>query len=326
MSNITGDKMFSHIDRVLGEHKPITADVFLNNYCNNKCPYCTYRRWELDSGARYMSYEDFVKYATRMRELGVLGIILTGGGEPTISKDFDKIVSWLDDNNFAYGINTNFNKLKFFKPSYLKVSLDGWDSQSYIDNRGVPMYDTVCDNITVYSEWKRKESPDTSLGIQILAKSVDEVYNFYEANKGLPVDYISIRPMESTFGNYYKNMPSSTIHSSYFPGNIIKAITSLSSIDHRVVLNYKWHLLDRQEESCVAQWAQIAVNEIGEVMYCCHKPYQIVGHILDEDIMEKKARAFTNMNMCDIPCRMTGPNMEVKRILTAISSKDTSFI
>ena len=35
--NITGEKMLSHIDRIAGEKKPITADIFLTNYCNNSC-------------------------------------------------------------------------------------------------------------------------------------------------------------------------------------------------------------------------------------------------------------------------------------------------
>jgi len=29
--NITGEKMLSHIDRIAGEKKPITADIFLTN-------------------------------------------------------------------------------------------------------------------------------------------------------------------------------------------------------------------------------------------------------------------------------------------------------
>ena len=310
MNNITGTKMLNHLDRVFKDNKPITADIFLNNYCNNKCPYCTYRRWEFDNGARYMSYEDFVKYAERLIELGVLGFILTGGGEPTVSKDFDKIVDWLDSNNINYGINTNFNVYKEFNPNYLKVSLDAWDVNSYEDIRGVNKYEEVLDNIYKYADFKQDT---TKLGIQLLAKSVDSVYRFYEANKHLPVDYISIRPMESTCGSYYKNLLDT--QEELNPNNIITAIEQLVSLDSRVVLNYKWKLLDVQQDRCTAQWAQIAINELGEVMYCCHKPYQIVGHIMDDDILEKKASAYTNMQMCDIPCRMTGPNLEVHNLL-----------
>lgn len=49
MENIAGDKMFAHVERALNDRRPITADIFLTNYCNNKCPYCTYRRWELET-------------------------------------------------------------------------------------------------------------------------------------------------------------------------------------------------------------------------------------------------------------------------------------
>ena len=316
--------MLAHIDRILHDQRPITADVFLNNFCNNKCPYCTFRRWELDAGSRSMGYENFVRYALRLRELGVLGIILTGGGEPTISKDFEKITEWLETQNIHYGINTNFNELRYIKPDYLKVSLDGYDEDSYCNNRGVRAYNKVRDNIIAYAEWKKNNSPSTSLGIQMLAQSTEDVERFYSANKDLPVDYISIRPMESTAGSYYKTLSISDDTKNKLPSEIIRKIENLASIDHRIILNYKWKLLDRQENCCVAQWAQIALNEVGEVMYCCHKPYQIVGHVMDADILDKKRKAVTNMQMCDVPCRMTAPNLEVARIIS--KKADENFI
>ena len=35
---------------------------------------------------------------------------------------------------------------------------------------------------------------------------------------------------------------------------------------------------------------------------------------MDEDILAKKMAAVTDMSMCDIPCRMTAPNLEVKKM------------
>lgn len=316
MTNIiSGNKMLGHIDRIFGEHRPITADIFLTNYCNNLCPYCTYRRWEFEDGARSISYNDFVAYATRLLTLGVKGIILTGGGEPTLNRDFDAICDWLVTSEIAWGINTNFNVLKYIKPNYLKVSLDGWSRDSYIQHRGVDAYEIVRENIKQYVTWKKINSPNTSVGIQLLAKSVSAVQLFYEANKDLPVDYIVIRPMESIGGEYYKNITDVT--SELHPVNIIKAINDITLIDSRVVLNYKWNLLSVLGDSCVAAWAQMSVNEAGYVTYCCHKPYQIIGHILDADILKKKAAATTDMQTCDIPCRLTGPNNTVSKLLTA---------
>lgn len=72
--NITGEKMLSHIDRIAGEKKPITADIFLTNYCNNRCPYCTYGRWELDTGAQAMRYGGFYHIRKKTGSYGCTGI------------------------------------------------------------------------------------------------------------------------------------------------------------------------------------------------------------------------------------------------------------
>ena len=203
MENIAGDKMFAHVERALNDRRPITADIFLTNYCNNKCPYCTYRRWELETGAYSMKYEEFVEYAKRLLELGVEGFILTGGGEPTLCRDFKKITDWLEEHSIHYGINTNFNEVQYIKPDYLKVSLDGWDEDSYGKSRGVRAYKKVRNNIQAYAEWKRRESPETTLGIQRVVSWPDDVYKFYKANRDLDVDYMSFRPIESTGGIAY---------------------------------------------------------------------------------------------------------------------------
>lgn len=316
--NIAGDKMLFHIDRIK-DHRPITADIFLTNYCNNKCPYCTYRRWELDADAKAITYDEFCRYAEKLYSLGVRGFILTGGGEPTLNPDFLKITHYLEENNLHYGINTNFNNLVACKPDYLKVSLDGYDEDSYERSRGVRKYQQVVKNIQAYAEWKKQYSPKTSLGIQWVATTVDDVNAFYEANKGLDVDYIAYRPFESTGGKYYIADAEKER-----ARDIIAAINALRDKDKRVTLNFKWNMLDAVQDRCAANWAQIALNERGEVMYCCHKPYEIIGNVMDRDILEKKAAAVTNMTMCDVPCRLTAPNDIVRRI--EAGRKDDMFI
>lgn len=306
---ISADKLLFHAKF---DYKPITADIFITNFCNNHCPYCTYGRWDLEANEKrkYTTFEEFVKYASRLKELGAKSIILTGGGEPTINPDFDKITGWLEENNFDYGINTNFNVLRYFKPNYLKVSLDAYDSESYKAYRGVDSYDKVRANIIAYNEWRKENSPKTTLGIQMVASDVNTVNKFYSANKDLPVDYIVIRPMESTKCSYFKK----ELDPAFKPENLISAIKTLSGIDPRVQINYKWNVLDYEAKECYAQWSQIAVNMFGEVMYCCHKPYEIVGNIMDKDILEKKKKFKTDMSKCDVPCRLSAPNKTLESL------------
>lgn len=309
-SNISGVKLFCNMQNII-EQTPITADIFLNDYCNNKCPWCTYARYGERNG-QFMSLEDFVSYSNILRNNGVKGFILTGGGEPTISRDFDAITKYLESNGLTYGINTNFNVYKEISPKYLKVSLDGWDEDSYEAQRGVRRYKETIDNIKRYLAFRNKEK--TSVGIQMIATSVKDVDKFYNAHKDLDIDYMNLRPMESTLHKYYD---------SHNEKDVLNRLYELQRVDSRVVVNYKWNYLRTEFEKCYAHFAQIALNQRGEVIYCCHKPYEIIGHITDKDIWEKFAYAKTNMSMCDIPCRLSGPNKLYKDMLMA---KDVEFI
>lgn len=301
---IGAKKILQNLDNIK-QGRPITADIFLTNFCNNHCHYCTYGRWEeLKREARYMKAADFKRYLTRLKELGVKGVILTGGGEPTVNPEFMQIADCLEREGMPYGINTNFNKLMLISPVYLKISLDGASREEYREIRGVDAWDKVVGNIKDYCKWKKLMRSDTRVGIQCVVDSIKGAISFYNAYSGLDIDYMVFRPVESTGGKYWKDSPR----------EIIQELKRMEAYDPRVVMNYKWEELHTGFGSCIASAAQIAIDETGHVMYCCHKPYEIVGHIMDEDILEKKRAFRTDMKMCDIPCRMTGPNKVMEEI------------
>ena len=299
MTNINNIKILHYLDRITDSHLPITADIFLTNICNNNCKYCTYKRHLGDIKEQdYMSFENFTKYVTILVNNGIKGIILTGGGEPTLNPDFDKITTWLEENNISYGINTNLNILKYCSPKYLKISLDGYDEKSYYEIRGTHSYNKVIKNIKDFIEYKNKKAKDTKVGIQILVKNASEILNFYEAHKHLDVNYFNFRPNEDKNFHYPKDELEL----------ILQNLNYLKQNDPRVIINYKWDYLDDNCSQCLAHWSQIALDTAGNVLFCCHKPEEIVGHIEDTDIFYKHYNATLNKNTCDIPCRLTGPN------------------
>ena len=304
---ISNNKIFAYMDRIVGDQTPITADVFLSDVCNNACPYCTYKRHSDDiipSKEHFMSFEQFNLYADILLNKGIQGIILTGGGEPTLNPDFKKITEWLENNEIHYGINTNFNIYYEFAPDYLKISLDGYDRESYKQIRGVDAYDKVIENIKKYCQWKQKNNIKTKVGLQILVSDVSQISRFYSAHKNLPVDYFNFRPNEDA-NFHYDNQALSNIH---------YALNYLKQTDNRVVINYKWWLLDHPFKQCYAHWSQLALNHKGEVLYCCHKPNEIIGHICENDILNKHKKATYNPFSCDVPCRLSGPNIALEEI------------
>lgn len=314
---ISNNKIIYNLDNIVSR-KPITADIFLNSSCNNKCPYCTYARYKKRSSS-YMTFKSFKNNINILLANGVKGVILTGGGEPTINPDFDKITQYLEKHSIPYGINTNFNVLKYIKPHYLKISLDGYDRESYQRARGVDKYKQVITNIESYLMFRHGMELHTSVGIQTVATSVVDVVRFYEAHKGLNVDYFNIRPMESTCGKYYQDA-----HASNERLAILSYLQDIHEKDSRVCINYKWHEVKTQFDKCYANFSQIAINENSEVMYCCHKPYEIIGRLNDKDIWEKREKFQTNMQMCDVPCRLTAPNNFIQSLQEA--PNDAAFI
>lgn len=295
MAYISSSKLIHHMDRVLGDQRPITAEMFLTNFCNHRCGYCRFHH-----GKGFMTFDDFVRYAEKLIDIGVKGFILSGGGEPILNPDFDKITAWLEANDLEYGINTNFSKLKKIKPRYLKVSIDATSPEQYQEFRGVNpnKFDQMLGNIRDYREWQRSEGHDTTLGIQSLVMDEGHATKFYEAHKGLDIDYMVFRPMESV-GPAYSPSKFKSLY------NEIKELTKL---DDRVMMNYKWDMMTKQFESCFASWSVMTVNWNGAVQYCCHKPQEVVGHIMEPNILEKKMKYKTNMKTCETPCRLSGSN------------------
>ena len=104
--------------------------------------------------------------------------------------------------------------------------------ESYLKARGVDKYDVVIRNIEEYLMYKHGTKAKTSIGLQTVATKLQDVARFYEAHKGLNVDYFNIRPMESTCGEYYKSEQNSEERT-----KIIKYLEMLRAADKRVCIN-----------------------------------------------------------------------------------------
>ena len=312
--NILADKILYNMDSIVNG-TPVTADWFLNDFCNNRCSYCSYVRY-CERDGNQIRLERFRTYADRLKQIGVKGILVTGGGEPTICDDFDAMMKYLEDMGMPYGITTNFNVYKEFRPRFLKVSFDAWDEDSYERIRGVRRYEQTRRNIERYLDWRRDNSPGTSVGLQLVLTDAEDMERFYEANMDLEVDYITFKPVESTRGCWYrdaKHMEDAQ--------RLRETIASLRRNDSRVTFNFKWNYIQRPYDECYAHANAIALNWNGDVMRCCHMPYDIIGHIMDDDILDKNRQTRFDMSRCDVPCRLSSANEYVE----AFDSKVPDF-
>lgn len=287
---IRGNKLEQYMERCEKKDRPITAEVFLTDYCNLKCNYCRYA----NKSGKYMQFTDFVAYATRLVQLGVRGFILTGGGEPTLNPEFRKISEWLERNGIPYGINTNLVHEVLCHPNFIKVSIDAGTRERYKAIRGVDKLDDVLHHLRDLIEYKKRGGYEMRIGVQcVAANNIDDVKTFYEATKEFDVDYIYIRPVEAH---------------EHIGMSLDEVKKTLPADDKRITYSFKYGLLDYQPAWCIANWSVITVDVDGNVPYCCHRPKEIVGHVLDLNIMEKKKNHHVDMRKCEKPCRLSGAN------------------
>lgn len=293
---ITGDKLERYLERCEGEKKPITAEVFLSDRCNLRCNYCRYGH---ESG-KTMDYRDFVVYAKRLVEMGVRGIILTGGGEPTTCPDFGRICQWLERNGVPYGINTNGILPVMSDAKFIKVSMDTGDRERYQRIRGRDRLEQVLNNIGDMIHWRDSKKNGTRIGVQCVATNKEDVVSFYDKVKSLDVDYIYVRPLE---GVSVKRVSETEVK---------KWLGEERMKDTRLVLSFKFGLAQYSAPWCLANWSVITVDVDGNVPYCCHRPNEIIGSVMDLNIMEKKREYHVDMRECEKPCRLSGANKYIE--------------
>lgn len=84
--------------------------------------------------------------------------------------------------------------------------------------------------------------------------------------------------------------------------------------DKRLVLSFKFGLAEYSAPWCMANWSVITVDVDGNVPYCCHRPKEILGNVMDLNIMQKKMEYHVDMKKCEKPCRLSGANKYMEEL------------
>lgn len=164
-------KLYHHLDRIaaIGQGKrpaPVNVEIDISNRCQLGCRWChfgyTHSRGPLAISARPTSYSkggDLMDSSLafsiidQLEEYGVRSITWSGGGEPTLHPDFDKLV---DYTSIDQGLYTNGGYIKEERARLLReklkwvyISLDYANAKSYAAGKqiGLERFDDACKGI-----------------------------------------------------------------------------------------------------------------------------------------------------------------------------------
>ncbi len=198
------EKLFLNLEKV--EHivnrkkpdlsYPISVEMTLTNACNMNCVYCSDAMLRKRQGVREMiSLEDFKRLFSDLAKGGTKGIVIEGGGEPTMYSKFTEVVGYAAESGLAVGLITNGSKripeetIKKFE--WVRVSLDASTPEEYKALKGVDFYEKVIDNIAYYTQYCKT----VGVGYVVTSQNISRIEPLVMRLRELKVSYIQLRPV-----------------------------------------------------------------------------------------------------------------------------------
>ena len=171
-----------------GTNSPLHVRIKPTNICNHKCYYCSYTNPKQTLG-KDMVKTDFIPYEKMMEtiedliNMDVKAVTFSGGGEPTCYPYLSEVLQRLSKSKVKFAMLTNGALLSgkvaelFSKyGSWVRISIDGWDKESYQGYRGADDFDKVIRNI------KNFDSDTCDLGLNIVVTK-ENARHLYEIVK-----------------------------------------------------------------------------------------------------------------------------------------------
>lgn len=257
------------LDYFFNGHKTlVVAELDLTNKCNHKCPGCCGSK---DNGVE-LGKVQIDQIIDGLVCLENKGVILSGGGEPTISPHFEYAVETIKKAGMKIGLNSNGLSLNERKCEliadnceYFRVSLDAGTPEMFLKTHGMKeeyFYKTL-KNIEKFAEIKQRRRSKTSFGVGFLTNSatVADMGAFVKLVRDSGADFAQFRPF---IGDTLDVMPLvDELKQKYENGNF-KIVASFQKYRQ---MNY---LDDRGYEKCRGMFFSTVITADFKVFACLH--------------------------------------------------------
>jgi wyosine [tRNA(Phe)-imidazoG37] synthetase (radical SAM superfamily) len=286
-------------DRGLPIFSPISINLDLTSACNFSCPFCVDSK--LINAGRNLTLEEVKKTIHTLYTHGLLSVILIGGGEPTLHKDFGEIVRYIKSKRLQIGIVTNGSRLEKIEAvvgelrekDWIRISIDAAGEEVFQDLH-LPKTKVTLKRILEKAKKIKERNPVVSLGYSFvvvwegleingrkLHPNIDEMTRSVERAKEFSFDYISFKPClirlsESQRETLLKNVGKTKeeeiidqikVHvqeAKHFAGERVKI---LESSNLKAMLNQETDQIKRQPKRCHLQFFRTVVTPFG-IFHC----------------------------------------------------------
>jgi MoaA/NifB/PqqE/SkfB family radical SAM enzyme len=278
---------------------PVSINLDLTSSCNFACPHCV-DSTIINTGAS-LKLTTVRETLDTLTERGLLSVILLGGGEPTLHKDFPTIVRYIKQKGLQLGIVTNGSRLSqvadiadlLEEEDWLRISLDAGSEETFVKSHK-PKTAVTLQEILVNAQKIKKQNPRITLGFsfvivwdglyiddQQLCKNIDEMPDAAQLAAHYSFDYISFKPclirLQDTHKESLLDTPDKELESHIretIERNLELARVSagdnlkvLTSVNLRALLKNELSSLKKQPKRCHMQYFSTVVTPSG-IFHC----------------------------------------------------------
>jgi MoaA/NifB/PqqE/SkfB family radical SAM enzyme len=306
----TNKKIFHYADKI--DSLPLEVETILppvhirlkpTNTCNHNCSYCAYRSASHQLG-RDMRIQDFIprdkmfEIIDDVIEMGVKAITFSGGGEPFCYPHLFETAKRLADSPVKFASLTNGALLRgdvaevFARhATWVRVSMDGWDDQSYTEYRGCR--DGEFSKIIGNMERFKKLNGPCYLGVSLIVdrKNSGHVFDSIKLLNGIGVDSVKVSPCVTS----NSGQESNDYHKPFFDSvkeQIQRAVSAFASDTFEVFDSY--HALSdkfaKTHEWCPYIQVLTVIGADLNIYSCQDKAYNLkeglIGSIADRRLKD----------------------------------------
>jgi GTP 3',8-cyclase len=340
-------KILYHPEKISSYQKgerpfPITIEVDLTNRCNHRCSFCFY--------AEHIGVEadkpnlDTTLIKSRLKEakeLGTKAISFTGGGEPTIHKDYVEIVEYAHKIGLDVGTITNGSTITsrnvetlIENLQWIRFSLAGGDAESYKKVQGVDQFELIVKNIELISKRKHELKSNLNIGIRTLVtpENIHTLEKFATRIKDLHIDYYQLAPdqFSDDKGLFWNSENTQIIFK-----NVKKILDSTGIKLLTTTYMVAQENLD-YPKTCYAHFFMIAILAEGYVTFCKNARGEdnfYIGNINDkslkeiwDDVKNKEIEKWVRPNNCGLFCKHMSINNTMEDLMNPVPNMSPNFV
>ena len=284
-------KMYCHIVRLYqwyhgNDIYPISIEIGLTSRCNHNCCWCSVKTKKIERHSD-LSPELLDKFIRDVKGMGIRSVVISGSGEQTLNRHFERVLRGLKKANISVGINTNGSNLSpklcqviVENATWIRVSLDAATPEVRRSVHGVQDLDKAVRGLKMLVSLRGENQLTPSIGTQMVVcpENSKEIEACVRLSASLGVDYHQIKPV-AFFEKYYSNSGHVRKDMERWLNEVRTGQSRFSRNGFQVIVRYDQFIEYIEDVSTRREKAQIPcltsfspyIEADGNVWYCVDK-------------------------------------------------------